>query len=229
MIYAALGGIGAQVEMHELAGSVLPVRVEVLNFSLFGEVDSWGGYLELAAVDLMRNGLIINEAVQSSQGMGTVVLTATVSHAEKLYSLAKERGAKALLLHGQLGKKKREAGMSAAADYPLIFGTLSLLSEGIDWPHVGAVIFAAPVSAAVDKAVPSATRLIQSIGRARRPFPGKVRACVIDIVDQNGFGRAAFKKRLEIYAQQGFTVIYRENDYSDSFREECEYEYEYDD
>jgi len=50
---------------------------------------------------------------------------------------------------------------------------------------------------------PAATKLIQSIGRIRRPYPGKTHACVIDLVDVCGFGIAAYRKRNQIYQLQG--------------------------
>jgi hypothetical protein len=43
---------------------------------------------------------------------------------------------------------------------------------------IGSVIFASPVSANINKETPAATRLIDSIGLARRPFPGKQTAFV---------------------------------------------------
>ena len=134
------------------------------------------------------------------------MLTATIAHAETLTWLVKQHGIDALLLHGQLPKKVREQGMRDAPGSPLIIGTLSLLSEGIDWPHVGAIIFAAPVSASVDRDTPAATRLIQSIGRGRRPYPGRSMAYVLDIIDNHPLGRSAYRKREEIYRQQGFLV-----------------------
>jgi hypothetical protein len=48
----------------------------------------------------------------------------------------------------------------------------------IDWLHVGSVIFASSVSANINKETPAATRLIDSIDLARRPFPGKQTAFV---------------------------------------------------
>jgi superfamily II DNA or RNA helicase len=229
MIHAALGKVIAKVEEWELGASVLPVIVNKVDYQLSGFADSWGEYMALLELDLGRNALVINQAIQSSLVIGTVVLTATVSHAETLARLANERGFDALVLHGQLPAKVRAERMAAAPGASLIIGTLSLLSEGIDWPHLGAVVFAAPVSAVVDKAAPSATRLIQSIGRARRPYPGKVRAVVFDVVDQTGFGRAAFNKRLEIYAQQGFGVntgaVDDDGDFFEVDEEDFDYEY----
>jgi superfamily II DNA or RNA helicase len=206
MIHAALGPIVAEIDQSEVDGAVLPVTVSTLEYGFQGNPDSWQDFIGQLANDQERNQLIVNRAIKSSQATGTAVLTGTVEHAEHLHRMILQKGYEALLLHGQLPKRIRAERMAAAAEHQIIIGTLSLLSEGIDWPHVGAVIFASPVSAAVDKATPAATRLIQSIGRARRPFPGKRRAFVLDIIDTHPFGKASFKKRSLIYRQQGFEV-----------------------
>lgn len=206
MIHAALGPIAAEIEEQEVEGSVLPVTVSTLRYNFQGNPESWVEFINLLAADETRNRLLIASAIKSSRIIGTAVLTGTIAHAERLHSLAKENGVDALLLHGQLPKKIREQRMKDAPNSQLIIGTLSLLSEGINWPHVGGIIFASPVSASVNRADPTATRLIQTVGRGRRPFPGKVRAHVLDIIDNHPFGKAAYKKRAEIYQIQGWHV-----------------------
>ena len=207
MIHAALGDIVAEVECNELNGKVLPVKIHTLNYDFQGDPHSWSQFINQLAEDDFRNELIINSAIKAAKLDGTVCLSATVSHAEKLHSMAIDRGFKALLLHGKLPAKQKAAGLLAAPDYPLIFGTQSLLSEGIDLPHLGNVIFATPVSAAIyDRETPAATRLIQTIGRGRRPFKSRKFCNVLDIVDSHPLGKSAFKKRAVIYHQQNFSV-----------------------
>jgi len=206
MIHAALGEVVAEVEAHEVDGAVLPVTVSIIQHNFIGNPESWTDFINLLAQDDERNRVIVASAIKSSRVRGTAVLTATVSHAETLTQLVRQHGVDALLLHGQLPNKVREQRMTDAPNSPLIIGTLSLLSEGIDWPHVGAIIFAAPVSASVDRETPAATRLIQSIGRGRRPYPGRSMAHVLDIIDNHPLGRSAYRKREEIYRQQGFMV-----------------------
>lgn len=206
MIHAALGPVVAEIEQSEVVGAVLPVTVSTLNYVFQGNPKSWTDFIAKLADDPARNRLIVNSAIKSSRSVGTAVLTGTIEHAEKLHTLITQHSVDALLLHGQLPKKIRDERMKAAHSSQLIIGTLSLLSEGIDWPHVGAIVFASPVSAAINKATPSATRLIQSIGRARRPFPGKSVAHVMDIVDATPYGKSAYRKRALIYRQQGFNV-----------------------
>ncbi|MGZ8927655.1 MAG: DEAD/DEAH box helicase [Methylobacter sp.] len=206
MIHAAFGPIVAEIDQNEVNGAVLPVTVSTMEYGFQGNPDSWQSFINQLAEDPKRNQLIVSRAIRSSQTIGTAVSTGTVKHSERLHGMMASLGINALILHGQLPKKTRSERMAVAADHRLIIGTLSLLSEGIDWPHVGAVIFASPVSAAVDKTTPAATRLIQSIGRARRLYPGKDRAHVLDIVDTHPFGKASFKKRSVIYKQQGVDV-----------------------
>jgi len=189
-----------------LQGKVLPVCIKTIQHNFHAEVDSWAEFLNVLVDDDSRNLKIIGHAVKASQSMGTIILCAQVRHCELLASLCHERGVKALVLHGQLPAKMRAERMKQATESQLIIGTLSLLSEGIDLPHLSALIFAAPVSAVIDKDNPAATRLIQSIGRCRRPYRNKSKAFVLDIIDQCGFGVSAFNKRSAIYQQQGFEV-----------------------
>ncbi len=206
IMHAALGQVIATVNPQELGGAVLPVTVSILSYPFKGDPGSWPEFIHQLTQDARRNQLLVSKAIKSSKTTGTAVLTATVNHAEELHQQVQQQGSEALLLHGQLSKSEREQRMNEAPNAQLIIGTLSLLSEGIDWPHIGSIIFATPVSAATDKATPAATRLIQSIGRARRHYPGKTRAYVLDIIDDHPFGKAVYKKRYEIYQQQGFLV-----------------------
>ena len=181
MIYASLGAVIAKVEAHEVEGSVLPVTVSTLKYNFMGNPETWVQFINQLSEDSERNQIIVNSAIKSSLIVGTAVLTGTIKQAETLHNLVNAyAGINALLLHGQLPKKQREQGMMDAPQHNLIIGTLALLSEGIDWPHIGAIIFASPVSAEIDRDTPTATRLVQSIGRGRRPFEGKVRTKVLD-------------------------------------------------
>lgn len=206
MIAAAIGGVCSKIEQNQLQGKVLPVHVSTIEIPFDAEVESWTEFLNILVDDEQRNQVIIDNAVKASKTMGTIILCSQVRHCELLSVMCNEAGAKPLVLHGQLPAKIRVERMAQAAQSQLIIGTLSLLSEGIDLPHLSALLFASPVSASIDKDNPAATRLIQSIGRCRRPFKNKSRAFVLDIIDQCGFGVAAFNKRKHIYRLQNFVV-----------------------
>jgi superfamily II DNA or RNA helicase len=207
MIQAALGEIVAEIDPSDLDGKVLPVQIKTLQMGFNGKPESWSEFLSCLVNDDYRNQLIVDTAIRSSKQVGTIILCAQIEHCAKLAEIAANSGVNALVLHGQLPTKIRAERMDSAPESPLIIGTLSLLSEGIDLPHLGALIFASPVSAEIARDNPAATRLMQSIGRCRRPYPGKKLAYVLDICDKHPFGYAAFKKRRTIYQQQGFEMV----------------------
>jgi superfamily II DNA or RNA helicase len=204
MIFAALGNISSQIKQEELGDKVLPVHISTVQIPFNTQVDSWGEFLNALINDQSRNQVIVDYAIKSSKRMGTIVLCSQVRHCEILADILNQSGTDSLVLHGQLPNKIRAERMANAPEAQLIVGTLSLLSEGIDLPHLKALIFASPVSASIDKDNPAATRLIQSIGRCRRPYGKHHHAFVLDIVDQCGFGVSAFKKRKTIYRMQHF-------------------------
>lgn len=75
----------------------------------------------------------------------------------------------------------------------------SLADEGLDLPSVDVVILAGAGS--------STTRALQRIGRALRPYPGKMRAYIDEIVDQHPSFQKQWYERKRIYAtESAFTV-----------------------
>ena len=206
MIAGAIGDVSAEINQDQLGGKVLPVHVQVLKMPFDGRVESWAEFINHLVDDDIRNHALVDSAIKASKTMGTIILCSQVRHCELLADMCLKSNVKPLVLHGQLKAKERAERMIKAPESPLIIGTLSLLGEGIDLPHLSALIFAAPVSAVIDKENPAATRLIQSIGRCRRPFKGKTKAFVLDVIDECGFGFSAWEKRRFIYEQEHFEV-----------------------
>lgn len=206
MLYAALGPIVAEITEQDVGKGVLPVTVVAQDVPYRGrEIDSWTGLVNELAADPTRNRLIVEAALKAAASAPTVILTATIEHAELLGGMIDG----ALVVHGQLPAKVRRERMSLAQTAHILIGTLSLLSEGLDIPPLTHLILAAPVSASTGKETPAATRLIQSIGRCRRPFPGKSRAFVLDLRDEHPMARSAAKKRMAVYVGRGFEVKQR--------------------
>lgn len=210
MIHAALGPVVSEIKPAQIGDKVLPVEVEMIELPWDHRTpESWQDYIDIIVNDDERNAEIINqiESAQLLRSGGVIVLSQQVNHCEKLALLAEEAGLEPLLIHGQLPSKVRLERMEKAPGSPLVIGTTSLLSEGIDWPHLETLLFATPLSAVIEKdGQPAATKLIQSIGRCRRPYPGKTCAFVIDLVDKCAFGYATAKKRQIIYELQSFIV-----------------------
>lgn len=207
MIFAAVGPICATVSTEQLTNKVLPVEVKSYSVPFDANVESWQEFISELIDNDSRNDFIVR-AAKHYQAAPIIILCSQVRHCEILTTLTREAGLSPLLIHGQLPAKERLERMEQAKTARLIIGTAQLLGEGIDLPQLEVLIFAVPMSAVIDKSGdPAATKLIQSIGRCRRPHPGKINALVIDIVDKCGFGVAAYKKRLHIYKMQGFKTI----------------------
>jgi superfamily II DNA or RNA helicase len=206
MLFAALGPIVAEITEEDVGAGVLPVTVVSQEQPYRGgKIDSWTGLVGQLAADPERNKMIVESALRAAEAAPVVILTATIEHAEMLGSMIDG----ALVVHGQLPAKLRRERMDLAQTTRILIGTLSLLSEGLDIPPLTSLILAAPISASNDATNPAATRLIQSIGRCRRPFPGKSRAFVLDIRDQHPMALSAAQKRMRIYKQRGFDVKHR--------------------
>lgn len=76
----------------------------------------------------------------------------------------------------------------------------SLIGEGFDLPGISTIFLTTPVK--------SSGRLIQYIGRALRPAPGKDCAVIFDFVDVlNPVFEASAKSRHYIYQQQQITIL----------------------
>lgn len=206
MIAGAIGPICSEINQDQLQGKVLPVHITTVEAPFNSEVESWTEFLNVLVDDEQRNKMIVDRATKSSKKVATIILCSQVRQCELLGVMCTENGVSPLVIHGQLPAKARAERMEKAQEAQLIIGTLSLLSEGVDLPHLTALIFASPVSASIDRDNPAATRLIQSIGRCRRPYKNKTTAYVLDIIDQCGFGVSTYNKRNTIYQQQGFKV-----------------------
>jgi superfamily II DNA or RNA helicase len=218
MIHAALGEIIAEIDEEQLTGKVLPVITQLIPRPFYGYPESWHDFITILVNDEARNALIISLAARQSKPV--MILCSQIRHCELLTVMAADAGLTPLLIHGRLPDKLRKARVLQAQNARLIIGTSQLLGEGLNLPSCEILIFASPMSAVIDKAGdPAATPLIQSIGRIRRPCPGKTHATVLDIVDRCGFGIAAAKKRLQIYQLQGWDVQ------GELYEDEYDYDY----
>ena len=80
-----------------------------------------------------------------------------------------------------------------------LVATGQLIGEGFDLPEICTLALAAPVK--------SSSRLIQYVGRALRPAPGKTKAVILDFVDGHGVFENSARARWGVYKQQDIQVI----------------------
>lgn len=201
MIFRLLGDVVATVEPDEVLniGGIVPVRIEELHtgMSLSGinpDVHGWTDLITAIILHPDRNALIADVARVVAVDRPTLILTDRVDHAEAVLGMVHG----ALMIHGGMPKKERQAAMERIPDSRITIGTKNLLGEGVDVSAWSALIMATPISGEVP--------LRQAIGRVIRPAPGKVDGLVVDLVDSHPFARGASRKRRRVYHAQEWTV-----------------------
>jgi superfamily II DNA or RNA helicase len=151
--------------------------------------------------DLDRN-MQIAETVHKHNGHGiTLILSDRREHCETIGDLLHHRhGIKAAVLTGQTPARVRQEIIrqlqSGRCDY--LVATGQLIGEGFDLPGISTLVLATPVK--------FSGRLVQYVGRALRPAPGKGKALILDLVDDHGVFQAAARSREQVYKQQGIRV-----------------------
>lgn len=113
-------------------------------------------------------------ARQHIVGRASIVFAAGVEHAENLAAGLNDAGIKSECVTGTMPRAAREAVYDRFRDGQLdAMVTVSVLTEGADFPRCDAVLMARPTK--------SRTLYIQMVGRALRPYPGKRDALVVDL------------------------------------------------
>ncbi|MBT5230185.1 MAG: DEAD/DEAH box helicase [Methylococcales bacterium] len=199
MLYNRIGPKLAEIDkaVVEDVGGIITAQVKVFHTGIDVFVSSWADFLTEIIESDERNIFIANLAIKAAKKMPILILTDRVSHAEKLHAMTG-----GVLLHGQLKKSEREAGMQATESAAITIGTTSLLGEGVDVAGWQGLILATPLS--------GQGRLLQAIGRVIRPKEGKTMGFIADFVDECGFSVSSFRKRLAVYQDRGYLVGYAE-------------------
>ncbi len=97
-----------------------------------------------------------------------------VKNATEIAEAFRARGIDAPLVHGELPATERDAAISRfASGVARVIVNVNVLTEGWDAPVCDVAMLARKIG--------SFPLLVQMIGRARRPFPGKRRALLIDL------------------------------------------------
>lgn len=198
LLYRIIGPMLASVDQSEIeqTGGTVPAVVKVIQTGFDpGPVDGWGEYLQALITDAKRNQLIATTADKAAASIPVLVLTDRIEHAERLHQLIQ---GESVLIHGKLPAKEKRAALEQAGTVQATVGTFSILGEGLDYSRWGALILATPVS--------SRTRLLQAIGRVLRPYPGKRRAYIADLVDNCAFSYSSHKKRQETYRERNILL-----------------------
>lgn len=153
------------------------------------------------AEDEDRNRLIC-QTVADSDGTGiSLILSDRKGHCETLAAILKaEHGIDVAVLTGSTGARDRKRILDDLHQgrCKYLIATGQLIGEGFDLPAISSMFLTTPVK--------YHGRLIQYIGRALRPAPGKSRARIFDFVDhRNPVFKAQARSRFYTYQKQLIT------------------------
>lgn len=199
ILFNRIGGVIANIPKSKVreAGGIIPATIKVIknNFTPT-KMWNWNSYLERIQGSESRNKLIAELGLKASARMQTLILVDRIEHAKAIHKFCG-----GVLIVGSLKRNERKAAMEQAKTASLTVGTYKLLGEGIDIPGWQAVILGSPVS--------DSNRILQIIGRViRSNGEDKKRGYVADIVDDCKFAGGSFNKRLEVYRDEGYPVMF---------------------
>ena len=183
-----LGGVFASccysyglVEAIE-SGFLTPLRGVVVRTStdLDGVRQSRGDFGERSLAQVVdtanRNDLVVESWQKHANGVQAVAFACNVEHAQNMAACFVSHGVRAAAVWGAMGSDARKATLKRFAKGDLdVLTNCGVLTEGWDYPALGAVLLARPTRSRVLYA--------QAVGRATRLAPGKVEALVIDFTD----------------------------------------------
>ncbi len=181
-----IGPILAEVGRDQLEADGHVMRPDLyLYTTLFRssyDPDEPGDYSRLMASlveDEERFRAITNRIILSAQydeGRIHLVLSGSVAYGEKIARQVASMGVPTALLHGELGKKEREAEFARARERGIrVVVATTLADEGLDMPELTDVWLVTPSR--------SATKTEQRVGRVCRPATGKPTPRIHDFVD----------------------------------------------
>jgi len=147
------------------------------------------------AEDEVRNKLIVEE-VQKLPDRNILILSDRIEHLNILYHMLDAKKISSTLLHGGLSQKMQKSALKEAQDARVILSTSGYIGEGIDFPHLDAIVFTMPVS--------FSGRVIQYLGRIGR----RGQHCLaVDFIDEYmPMLRASFTKRSKAYKKMGYIL-----------------------
>jgi superfamily II DNA or RNA helicase len=167
-------------------------QLQTVNTTFDTFQNSFAEILNEIMEDEDRNRLIIEE-ITKLKDRNVLVLSERIEHLNMLYHHLDAKKINALLLHGGLSQKVQKEALKDAVNHSIILSTSSYVGEGLDFPHLDAIVFTMPIS--------YVGRMVQYLGRVGR----RGQECLaIDFVDGNvATLKGSFTKRVRGYKEMG--------------------------
>jgi superfamily II DNA or RNA helicase len=177
------------------------------NFKTFWDASTqYAKMLSQLCEDTERNDLVAQYACHETNDSNEIslLLSDRKSHCAALQAVLSSKGIPSDVLTGDTTAKERKtlSDKLIAGNVRILIATGQLIGEGFDLPEISSVILATPLK--------FSGRVIQYVGRALRPSPGKDHARIIDFTDKNvGVLVAAARSRARTFSQMpGVTCLF---------------------
>ena len=203
VIFWHVGDVTGRIAKQDLleAGNLCQAEVQWIETEFNPSLDAslyYSKALSELTEDETRNRLIC-QAVSNDNGHGiSLILSDRKAHCDTLQNILSDvHGVHAAVLTGSTTLKDRERMISdlQQGKCRYLIATGQLIGEGFDLPGISTVFLTTPVK--------FSGRLIQYIGRALRPAPGKDKSVIFDFVDiLDPVFEASAKSRMNIYKNE---------------------------
>ncbi|MCF8110888.1 MAG: DEAD/DEAH box helicase [Desulfobacteraceae bacterium] len=209
VIFWHIGDVAGKIDKAELVdtGEICPADVVWIETDFNTWTDATQFYskaLSELAEDQARNQMICRTVAENNGHGISLILSDRKAHCGTLAAILEaQHGIKAEVLTGGTGTKDRERILEDLHQGRCrsLIATGQLIGEGFDLPAISSMFLTTPVK--------YHGRLIQYIGRALRPAPGKNKAVIYDFVDVcNLVFAASAKARAYTYEQQGVKAVH---------------------
>jgi superfamily II DNA or RNA helicase len=203
VIFWHIGDVAGTIDKAELVdnGDLCQAQVIWTETDFSTRIDATEYYtraLSELVEDEARNRLICRTAAENNGHGISLLLSDRKAHCHTLVEiLAADHSIDAHVLTGATGAKDRERILEDLHQgrCKYLIATGQLIGEGFDLPAISSMFLTTPVK--------YHGRLIQYIGRALRPAPGKDRAFIYDFVDsRNPVFAAQAESRIYTYKKQ---------------------------
>lgn len=197
LLEAVTGQIIAEIPAQDLieAGYLVPVELDIVELNGKSYWGEWQKVYQKGIVENEDRNEKIIEKIEEYKGASTLVLVERIEHGEILSMMSGVPFVSGKDTQGRRDQLLTE--FKTGRRIKLIASRI--FSEGVDIPCLEVLIIASGGRSDV--------KVIQSLGRVLRPFPGKSKAVLVDFMDGGLLGRHSLE-RFETYRQYFGTKNY---------------------
>ena len=201
LIHWYLGPLAYKISQKGMieSGNVLPIKVIKRYTDFDTDLDASLNYSKVMRqlrADAKRNNMIADDISTETKRRGGIIIALSDNreHCSTIKDLLRTRGVASTVITGQLSITTRGKILEQveAKKIRVLMATGQLLGEGFDCPGLTIMFLMTPIK--------FHGRLLQYLGRIRRPAPGKKEAIVYDYIDRRvGVLYASSLSRRKVY------------------------------